>query len=219
MNTTRRASCQHIGTPSHALRRRVEGSIQKSAHCRRGNRGFSLTELLAVLAIMTLVGMVVATCIPSAHRAYVATTDASNAQVILSTASSRLRDVLSVADPDTVVAPSDTDDFLTQFKSMETGYTTSIKNDNTAGLLIQETNSLGVSPSAVSLVPQEMAKSKSASSDAMHVKADSIAYDPATGVFTVTNLQVVRGASEALVGDAKIDTIKVKVLAPHAVSG
>ena len=212
----------------HAFSRRFERFAPRSEQHgpKRGESGFSLTELLAVMVIMLLVGSVVATCIPAAHSAYVKTTDVSNAQVLLSTTASRLRDVLSVAEPNNPAPIDDATDYLVEFKSKETGYVVRIKNvsintdgKKLNGLAIRETNPMTTeNPSDtdyVSLVPGEMAKAKGKNGEDMYVKADDIDYDHDNGVFTVTNLKVYRGtgATEVGIDNAKIDSLKVKVLA------
>ena len=60
-------------------------------------RGFSLSEVLVTVLIMTLVTVVAAAGIPSALRAYRNVTDAANAQIVLSTALTVLRSELGTA--------------------------------------------------------------------------------------------------------------------------
>ena len=60
-------------------------------------RGFSFTELLATLIVVSLATALVAAGIPAAHRAYIKMVDSSNSQVLLSTATTRLRDELGFA--------------------------------------------------------------------------------------------------------------------------
>ena len=64
---------------------------------RRIKRGFSLAEMLAAMLILLMVSAVVAAGIPAAKNAYEKVTLASNAQVLISTASSALRDELGTA--------------------------------------------------------------------------------------------------------------------------
>lgn len=76
---------------------------------RRRNKGFTLVEVLAVVLILVLVTSVVVAGIPAARRAYRRVTDQANAQVVLSTAMTCLRDelwtagVVSVASDGTVI--------------------------------------------------------------------------------------------------------------------
>ena len=77
--------------------------MTRSAHkLLRSQAGFSFAELLVTLTVLVLVSAIVAAGVPSAYRAYINTVDAANAHLLLATTSTRLRDVLSVADPDTI---------------------------------------------------------------------------------------------------------------------
>ena len=62
------------------------------------NTGFSLSETLLATLILLMVSSVVAAGIPAARNAYEKVTIAANAQVLLSTAASTLRDELGTAD-------------------------------------------------------------------------------------------------------------------------
>lgn len=65
---------------------------------RKKNRaGFSLAETLIVILILLMVSAVVAGAIPTASNVYAKTVDAANAQVLLSTVVTVLRDELSTA--------------------------------------------------------------------------------------------------------------------------
>ena len=63
----------------------------------RDRRGFSLAEMLMVLLILLLVTAVVVVGIPAAVNAYQKTVDSANAQVLLSTTLTALRNELSTA--------------------------------------------------------------------------------------------------------------------------
>ncbi len=60
-------------------------------------RGFSLTEMLLALALFVILTGMVAMGIPVATRTYTRAVDGSNAQTLLSTATTTLRDELSLA--------------------------------------------------------------------------------------------------------------------------
>ena len=64
---------------------------------RRATAGFSLTELLVTLIVVALVTSLAATAIPSAWVTYTRMVNSSNAQVLLSTTASVLRDELDTA--------------------------------------------------------------------------------------------------------------------------
>ena len=54
--------------------------------------GFSLAEMLVAILILLMVSSVVAGGVPAASNAYSKAVDAANAQVLLSTAATALRD-------------------------------------------------------------------------------------------------------------------------------
>ena len=63
----------------------------------KGNKGFTLAETLMVLLIVSLVSIIVAGALPTAIKVYKGIMDYSNAQVLLSSAITKLRDELSTA--------------------------------------------------------------------------------------------------------------------------
>jgi len=69
---------------------------------KRDCRGFSMVELLVVLLILLLVTGVIVGGLPAAQRAHRVVVDESNAQVLLSTVMTRLRDELGTATQVTV---------------------------------------------------------------------------------------------------------------------
>ena len=69
----------------------------KKLSCKKNNKGFSLTELLVAVLILSMVSAVVAGGIPVAKDAYEKITVSANAQVMLSTTISALRNELCTA--------------------------------------------------------------------------------------------------------------------------
>lgn len=63
----------------------------------RSRAGFSLAELLIAVLIMLMVSGVVAAGIPAAVNAYTKVTDSANAQMLLSTTMTKLREEISTA--------------------------------------------------------------------------------------------------------------------------
>ncbi len=181
----------------------------------RSRAGFTLTETLAALAIMLLASTIVAAGVPAATKAYVAAVDNSNAQVLLSTTTTRLRDELSVADPNAsalVQANAVTDEstgemLYVTFDSAETGYATSVKYNDALGLFLEQTDAAG-QVVQTPLVPVSAAAGANAS---LRAKADSIEWNADAGVFTVRGLKVVRG--DDVLEHAGIDEFDVRVLA------
>lgn len=192
----------------------------------RNERGFSLTELLVTMAILALAGTIVVTGIPAAYHAYTGALDASNAQVLLSTTATRLRDELSVADPTTVEAKNTgtgTEKVFVTFDSLETGYTTTIQcgqsnGARTLGINMVESVEGGYAGAPRELVPKTAAVG---ASNNLTTVADSITFEPSTGVFTIENLQVIRtDDSGGQVANATIDSLQVRTVAepPKAAS-
>ena len=67
-------------------------------------KGFSLAETLIAILILLMVSSIVAAAVPTASKVYVKTVDAANAQVLLSTVMTELRNELSDA---TIESPKD----------------------------------------------------------------------------------------------------------------
>ncbi len=72
--------------------------------CKRNRSGFTMAETLIAILILLMVSAIVAGAIPTASNVYARTVDTANAQVLLSTVITALRDELgtavSVEDPD-----------------------------------------------------------------------------------------------------------------------
>lgn len=182
----------------------------------RARGGFTLVELLATMAILLLVGSIAATGIPVAQKAYTVAVDMSNAQILLSTCATSLRDELSVADPSTVVVGSPAADADEQsyvrFTSLETGYDTQVKYDANRGLYVQEAPAGETAGTLVSTTPLVPGKAAVGAQGALDAKIAQIAFDSASGVFTVKGLEVTRKDGSAI-GDAAIAELKVKTIA------
>lgn len=161
---------------------------------RRGKAGFTLTELLVTLAILAMVGSVVVAGIPAAHRAYIAAVDTSNAQLLLSTTTTRLRDVLATANPQTIKTGDEADAVVPNakavFTSYETGYTTAIVDSSSVEgkevICLVETNSKGETVTTP-LIPEKTSAGKGSQ---LGTTIGSISY--ANGVFSVRDLYVTK---------------------------
>lgn len=64
---------------------------------KRRKSGFSLSETLIAILILLMVSAIVAGAIPTASNVYIKTVDAANAQLLLSTTITKLRDEFSTA--------------------------------------------------------------------------------------------------------------------------
>lgn len=160
----------------------------------RAQRGYSLTELLVTMTVLLLVSAIMVAGVPSALRTYTDVVDASNAQVLLATTVTRLRDELSMANPDKRTMDIDGEGIVSSFTSLETGYTVSFFSNKKGNLCKQEEAS---GPGAVKnsepvktlLIPTKNADIGSKVN--LCVTYDSIKYDEAKGVFEVSGLKVV----------------------------
>jgi len=84
---------------------------------KKNSRGFSLAETLICILILLMVSAIVGAAIPTASNVFAKTVDAANAQVVLSTAMTALRDELGTA--------------------------TQVKYDSTEGALIYKSSNFG----------------------------------------------------------------------------
>lgn len=105
--------------------------------------GFTLTELMATMVILLLVAGIVAAGIPAAARAYVKVVDAANAQVLLSTTMTVLRDELgqatkvNVASATTGEGDGAVTEYTITYRGGNTGSETVLEN-GTNGIVIRE---------------------------------------------------------------------------------
>lgn len=161
----------------------------------RAQRGYSLTELLVTLTVLMLVTAIMATAVPSALRAYAKVVDASNAQVLLATTATRLRDELSMANPDTSTMNLDGSNVMTSFTSLETGYQVTFFSDDMGDLCKRE-KAVGSGASNDStavetpLIPTK--DERPGGTATLCATYDSITYSQSKGVFEVNNLRVVK---------------------------
>jgi prepilin-type N-terminal cleavage/methylation domain-containing protein len=83
----------------------------------KSKRGFSLSEMLMVLLIMSLVGAAIGVGISAGARAYIDVTDSSEASILCSTLATELMDELRFAQD----IQTGTDDALTSYTSQKWG--------------------------------------------------------------------------------------------------
>lgn len=93
---------------------------------KKGKSGFTLAETLIVILILLMVSAIVAGALPAAANVYKKTVDAANAQVLLSTTMTLLRDELGTA---TEIKVGDDGKSVT-FKSGKSGNTCMIYNND-----------------------------------------------------------------------------------------
>ena len=173
----------------------------------RSQGGFTLTELFATIVILLLVAGIVAGGIPAAVRAYEQVVDGANAQLLLSTTMTVLRDELSQAtcvDASAGTSVTTTDEFGVEHTSeprlayhsgnlaatSQTAVTAEIRSTK-EGIRISE--HLDVAEELRPAGATRPLVSESAATKPLHTEFTSITYDAAAGVFTVTGLTVWKG--------------------------
>lgn len=169
--------------------------------------GFTLTELFATIVILLLVAGVVAGGVPAAVRAYEQVVDGANAQLLLSTTMTVLRDELgqaTCADDSAGTSVTTTDEFGVEHTSeprlayhsgnlaatSQTAVTAEIRSTK-EGIRISE--HLDVAEERRPTGWSRPLVSESAATKPLHTEFSSITYDAAAGVFTVRGLTVWKG--------------------------
>lgn len=109
----------------------------------RSQNGFTLAETLLAVLILLLVSVIVATGMPAAKNAYEKVVVASNAQALLSTAATSLRNELGTAwnviiDDDTAKTIAGTAGSSITYYSANTGGLSKIDQDADTGITLQE---------------------------------------------------------------------------------
>ncbi len=169
---------------------------------RRG--GFTLAELLITILILAMVTGVVAAGIPSASRAYVNAVDTANAQTLLSTTMTNLRDELGTAVIDAATAVANGS---ISFKDA---------NGNNARLYCDETAEepgiyLEVSGASADSGGTRLLVSREASGNTkIYSRFTLTGY--ADGLVSFENLQVLRGTGEDASVIAETGPFQIRVI-------
>ena len=166
----------------------------------RNRSGFSLAEVLIVVLILALVTAIAAEGIPTALRAYDRAVTAANAQALMNTAMTKLRNELGTASDVTV-------DGTTVSYTVADGSHSQLRlTDGTDGIMLQEY--IGLSEDSQYT---HRLVSQAASNQNLYVKYDSVEGD-LKGVVTFTNLAVYR-VDESDAPLASIPSYQIRVLA------
>lgn len=168
----------------------------------RGHGGFTLAESLIAILILLMVTAVVVTGIPAAQRAYVRLTDSANAQMLLSTTMTRLRDELGTATEVTVNA----DKSITYLRA--DGSESTLSADTTAdpkGIYVHR-KYVGT----VTMEPNYLLVSELTGGKGLYMTYDLDApSDAAPGLVTFRDLQVLDRDGSTL---ARLDKLQIRVL-------
>ena len=165
--------------------------------------GFTLAETLIAILILLMVSSVVAGGIPAASNAFYKAVDGANAQVLLSTAATALRDELATARD----IEGDTNKESLTYYSRDDGRESKIYlNGNTIWVVEYVNSTYSFQP------PIKQARqlvSGKASTERLKVKYDTITYKKDTGLVQVQGLQVTRNGVSLLQQD-----LTIRVIAP-----
>jgi len=115
----------------------------------RSQNGFTLAETLLAVLILLLVSVIVATGMPAAKNAYEKVVVASNAQALLSTAATSLRNELGTAwnviiDDDAAITKAGTAGSSVTYNSANTGGLSKIDMNPDTGITLQEYKQVNV---------------------------------------------------------------------------
>ena len=115
----------------------------------RSQNGFTLAETMLAVLILLLVSVIVATGMPAAKNAYEKIVVASNAQALLSTAATSLRNELGTAwnviiDDDTAITKAGKEGTFVTYNSANTGGLSKIAIAPDIGITLQEYKQVNV---------------------------------------------------------------------------
>ena len=186
--------------------------------------GFTLAETLLAVLILLMVSAIVAAGVPAAKNAYEKVVLASNADVLLSTTISALRNELGTAqDVETTVGS--TDGHLTTVityynKAAETTSKICLNSDLSEGvktsdpdgtIMYQRFAATSLSLSSGGDITRLV--SKAASNKNLYVTYTTADYDESTGIITFSNLRVCRESGTAAGNPlASRDTVSIRVI-------
>lgn len=164
----------------------------------RKNGGFTLAETLVAVLILLMVTAVVAAGIPVATNAYFKVVDSANAQVLLSTSITAIRNELEFAK--NVEIPAGDANLTINYVSADTGVKSQIYNSD-GGVMLKEYVGVEGVASPVRLIVSDKAATKN-----LTFRYDSVSYSG--GIFTFGGLKVLKaGVTEPL---AEVDTFMIR---------
>ncbi len=173
---------------------------------RRNRAGFSLAETLIAILILLMVSSIVAGAIPTAATVYTKTVDAANAQILLSTVVTVLRDELSTATD--ISIPSGGAEIV--YVNGNDGHRKLVLHatgSSTESIMLY-IGSIDLTTGSITYNSARPLVSDAAASKGMIVSCSSAAID-ANGVITFTSLTVVKnGKTLANQESFKIRTVK-----------
>ena len=152
----------------------------------KNKKGFTLSELLVAMIILSLMTVLLVTGVNLASRSYRTVTDEGNAQVLVSTFASMLRNELSNANDVTESADGYT------YKKGGSYYIMSLKTDGKGQLLIGEPGY------------EEVLISPLTATNDLYVSIDSIDYSDTDKLFTIQGIAARRTSDDTVVSSIKL---------------
>lgn len=169
----------------------------------RAQSGFTLAETLMALLILLLATAVVATGVPAAIRVYYDVVDAANAEVLLSTTMTALREELGSTGGFTL-GDKDADGYnpLVSYKSSTLqGRSAELKSYNGSEAGSSEYKGIKVECITDDDLSWNLV-SGAAATKRLHAEFTGITYDEENQVFIVSGLQVKRNTDDKLLSEA-----------------
>jgi type II secretory pathway pseudopilin PulG len=225
--------------------RYMQRMIETAKHKIKSSRAFTMAEALVAMLILLMVSVIVATGIPAAMRAYNNVVLASNAEVLLSTTMTALRNELGMATDIRVIEK------VTTEEDGKTNVTDKIVESDENGVAAGEaviyyneatgseseiflktsgdiTDIMYKSYAADPLLNNKVSKNErrivtkeAADKDKdLHVKYSGVSYDKSKGVFTFTGLAVTKGdGSDTLAAikndDKSAGNYSIRIITDH----
>ena len=215
------------------MMRKIKNRLAKKAN----RSGFSLVEALVAIMILLMVGIIVAAGYPVAQDAYNKVVLASNAEVLLSTAVSTLRNELGTAqdieisfgdEPGDITGNLTTGDTITYYNTTRgAGSRISVNTETMAaamshaavgdepgeteeplGIMFQRYYS-GDTDYKNSVYDAVRLVSKETATADLYVTYDTVSYDKGSGIITFKDLQVKREAGDKELTDKMNLSIRV----------
>jgi len=213
----------------------MQRMIETAKHKIKSSRAFTMAEALVAMLILLMVSVIVATGIPAAMRAYNNVVLASNAEVLLSTTMTALRNELGMA---TDIRVLDGKGKVVEAEDVETplsGVSVIYYNEATGSesqiflktsgdvtdIMCKRYAADSLLGNKASTVEQRIVTKEAADKDKdLHVKYSGISYDKSKGVFTFTGLAVTKGdGSDTLAAikndDKSAGNYSIRIITDH----
>lgn len=171
--------------------------------------GFTLAEILMVVLILLMVSTVLAVGIPAAVNAYNKVVDAANAQVVISTAMTSLRDRLGMATEIVEPTESATATTISYIDNVGSESQIFLKTDENKTIYVKDYVNLNLDSTAYPAYPLV---SDSGSSKKLFVTYESVSFDKGKGIVTFNNIEVKKKSDPDGSALAEVPAFKVRVL-------